>query len=57
MGNSFGQIFRITTFGESHGPAVGASQRMVMAGMKSYVLFLTTYGLYPILCSGGYDDD
>ncbi len=23
-GNSFGEIFRITTFGESHGPAVGA---------------------------------
>ncbi|MCC1497990.1 chorismate synthase, partial [Alcanivorax sp. 1008] len=23
-GNSFGEIFRITTFGESHGPALGA---------------------------------
>ena len=23
MGNSFGQAFRVTTFGESHGPAVG----------------------------------
>ncbi len=23
-GNSFGQVFRVTTFGESHGPAVGA---------------------------------
>lgn len=23
MGNTFGQLFRITTFGESHGPAVG----------------------------------
>ena len=22
-GSSFGQLFRITTFGESHGPAVG----------------------------------
>ena len=22
-GNSFGQLFRITTFGESHGPAIG----------------------------------
>ena len=22
-GNSFGEIFRITTFGESHGPAIG----------------------------------
>ncbi|MFH0810635.1 MAG: chorismate synthase [Pseudomonadota bacterium] len=24
MGNSFGRLFRVTTFGESHGPAVGA---------------------------------
>lgn len=24
MGNSFGRAFRVTTFGESHGPAVGA---------------------------------
>ncbi len=23
MGNTFGQVFRVTTFGESHGPAVG----------------------------------
>jgi len=23
MGNTFGEIFRITTFGESHGPAIG----------------------------------
>lgn len=23
MGNSFGKIFRVTTFGESHGPAIG----------------------------------
>jgi chorismate synthase len=23
-GNSFGQLFRVTTFGESHGPALGA---------------------------------
>jgi chorismate synthase len=24
MGNTFGRLFRITTFGESHGPAIGA---------------------------------
>ena len=24
MGNTTGQIFRVTTFGESHGPALGA---------------------------------
>ena len=23
-GNSIGQLFRVTTFGESHGPALGA---------------------------------
>src|SRR5688500_562903 len=23
MGNTFGSLFRVTTFGESHGPAVG----------------------------------
>ena len=23
MGSSFGQLFRITTFGESHGPGLG----------------------------------
>ena len=23
MGNSFGELFRISTFGESHGPAIG----------------------------------
>ena len=23
MGSTFGQIFRVTTFGESHGPAIG----------------------------------
>ena len=23
MGNSYGKIFRISTFGESHGPAIG----------------------------------
>ena len=22
-GNTFGQVFKITTFGESHGPAIG----------------------------------
>lgn len=25
MGNSFGRLFRVTTFGESHGPAVGVT--------------------------------
>ncbi|MAL84229.1 MAG: chorismate synthase, partial [Idiomarina sp.] len=23
-GNSFGQLFKVTTFGESHGPSLGA---------------------------------
>lgn len=32
-GNSFGNIFRVTTFGESHGPAVGAVIDGVPAGL------------------------
>ncbi len=33
-GNSFGQIFRITTFGESHGPAIGVVIDGFPAGME-----------------------
>jgi len=33
MGSSFGKMFRITTFGESHGPAVGVIIEGVPAGM------------------------
>ncbi|MCI2413812.1 MAG: chorismate synthase [Candidatus Aramenus sp.] len=32
-GNSFGKLFRVTTFGESHGPAVGAVIDGVPAGL------------------------
>ena len=32
-GNSFGQVFRLTTFGESHGPALGAVVEGCPAGM------------------------
>ena len=32
--NSFGQIFRITTFGESHGPAVGVVIDGVPANLR-----------------------
>ncbi len=34
MGNSFGQIFRITTFGESHGPAIGVTIDGCPAGLE-----------------------
>ncbi len=34
MGNSFGKIFRITTFGESHGPAIGVVIDGCPAGLK-----------------------
>ena len=34
MGNSFGKIFRITTFGESHGPAIGVIIDGCPAGLK-----------------------
>ena len=32
--NSFGQIFRLTTFGESHGPAIGGVIDGMPAGIK-----------------------
>jgi chorismate synthase len=34
MGNSFGKAFRITTFGESHGPAIGVILDGCPAGLK-----------------------
>jgi chorismate synthase len=34
MGNSFGRIFRVTTFGESHGPAIGCIVDGCPAGLK-----------------------
>lgn len=34
MGNSFGKIFRITTFGESHGPAIGVTIDGCPAGLS-----------------------
>ena len=34
MANSFGSIFRITTFGESHGPAIGVVIDGCPAGLK-----------------------
>src|SRR5690606_37861302 len=33
-GNSFGNIFRLTTFGESHGPAIGGIIEGCPAGVK-----------------------
>ena len=34
MGNSFGKVFRITTFGESHGPAIGVVIDGCPAGLE-----------------------
>lgn len=34
MNNSFGELFRVTTFGESHGPAIGAVVDGVPAGLE-----------------------
>ena len=34
MNNSFGELFRVTTFGESHGPALGAVIDGVPAGLE-----------------------
>ncbi|HFA49091.1 MAG TPA: chorismate synthase [Bacteroidetes bacterium] len=39
-GNSFGQIFRITTFGESHGPAIGVIVDGCPAGIQVDEVFL-----------------
>ncbi|MGB9626983.1 MAG: chorismate synthase, partial [Phycisphaerae bacterium] len=33
-GNSFGRLFRITTFGESHGPAIGVVIDGVTPGVE-----------------------
>ena len=38
--NSFGQIFRVTTFGESHGAAIGCVIDGVPAGLKIDELFI-----------------
>ena len=32
--NSFGHLFRVTTFGESHGPALGASSTAVRRAFR-----------------------
>ena len=39
-GNSFGQIFRMTTFGESHGPAIGVVIDGCPAGLEVDELFI-----------------
>ena len=37
MFNSFGNIFRLTSFGESHGPGVGADKFLLkILGNESY---------------------
>ncbi|PSQ59168.1 chorismate synthase, partial [Halobacteriales archaeon SW_7_71_33] len=33
-GNSFGRLFQMTTFGESHGPAMGVTVSGVPAGLS-----------------------
>lgn len=39
-GNSFGTLFRLTTFGESHGPAIGGVLDGMPAGMKVEIDFV-----------------
>ena len=34
MGSSFGKIFKISTFGESHGPAIGVNIEGLPAGVQ-----------------------
>ncbi|MFB6175577.1 MAG: chorismate synthase, partial [Halobaculum sp.] len=33
-GNSFGRLFQVTTYGESHGPAMGCTVSGVPAGVE-----------------------
>ena len=40
MGNSYGKIFRITTFGESHGPAIGVIIDGCPAGLEIDEVFI-----------------
>jgi chorismate synthase len=40
MGNSYGSIFRITTFGESHGPAIGVVIDGCPAGLDIDIAFI-----------------
>ena len=40
MRNTFGEIFRLTTFGESHGPAVGGVIDGMPAGIDIDVDFI-----------------
>ncbi|MBR2911925.1 MAG: chorismate synthase, partial [Lentisphaeria bacterium] len=39
-GNSFGNLFKVTTFGESHGPALGVVLDGVPAGIELDVSFI-----------------
>ena len=39
-GSTFGQIFRVTTFGESHGPAIGAVIEGCPAGLEIDLEFI-----------------
>ena len=41
MGNTFGQIFKVTTFGESHGPAIGVVIDGCPAGLKIDEKYIT----------------
>lgn len=40
MSNSFGQLFRVTTFGESHGPAIGCIVDGCPAGLPIDLMFI-----------------
>ena len=47
--NSFGQIFRYTTFGESHGPEIGCVIDGVPPGIKlSEELLYLALNLHPL---------
>ena len=51
-GNLFGKLFQVMTFGESHGPAIGAVVDGMVAGIEisEEKLQLTIYSSGAILC-------
>jgi chorismate synthase len=51
MGNSFGRLFRVTTFGESHGGGVGCIVDGAAAGRQILLLPATSFSICRTLVS------
>jgi len=56
MGNTLGQLFRVTTWGESHGAAIGAviaTDRVMEPFLEDTSMFShgITFGGHPVMCA------